>query len=215
MTDHLFAATQVMIVMKLTTRACRYSPTLYFEFHMFRAVIQEGYKPTYGRAIMTSNFITRIQPHLLTIGMSFLLSTTLSLSAHATEVWKINFERNRNSGRLVILLFSKKPTKREPKMARWLTQRRPQTLLWLLPIREFTLLPMKVRTLSMAELKKVDYGRWKSMKVVQIGDHARSADYCDMRCQSGFNSGVRTITFATKGVDLSQKMGGVLVLNTR
>jgi len=66
---------------------------------------------------------------------------------------------------------------------------------------------------SSTGVRTVDYTAWKDMKLIQIGDKVRSANYCGFACQSGLPDRRMTLTFTAKGGDPSKQMSTILVLN--
>lgn len=64
-------------------------------------------------------------------------------------------------------------------------------------------------------VRKVDYTRWRDMKLVLIGDHVRSPTYCDFRCQSGFASNTVTLNFTAHGQDPTDAMKQMVAVSSR
>jgi|SRR5262245_3050291 len=63
-------------------------------------------------------------------------------------------------------------------------------------------------------IKPIDYSAWKGMKLVEVGDRVRIADYCNFRCQSGLRDNRITLTFIAKNADaMKQPMRDIVVLN--
>ena len=63
-------------------------------------------------------------------------------------------------------------------------------------------------------VKKIDYNRWKDMKLVQVGDNAQALDHCGFRCQSGMSEDRLTLTFKSVNGGMPE-MGNLVVLNGR
>jgi hypothetical protein len=62
--------------------------------------------------------------------------------------------------------------------------------------------------------KKIDYTRWKDMRLVQVGEDARSIDYCGLRCKSGVPENRLTLTFKSINGGMAE-MSNVVVFNRR
>jgi hypothetical protein len=61
-------------------------------------------------------------------------------------------------------------------------------------------------------VRKVDYGHWRNMKLVQVGENAKSADLCGFQCQSGLVENRLTLSF--KGVNGGMpEIGNFVVFN--
>ena len=63
-------------------------------------------------------------------------------------------------------------------------------------------------------VKKVDYSRWKDMKLVQVGENAKAADICSFRCQTGTAEDHLTLTFKSVNGGMPE-MGNIVVLSKR
>lgn len=64
-------------------------------------------------------------------------------------------------------------------------------------------------------VRKVEYSRWRDMKLVLIGDHVRPQAYCDFRCQSGFASNSVTLNFTAHGQDPTETMKEMVAISSR
>jgi hypothetical protein len=63
-------------------------------------------------------------------------------------------------------------------------------------------------------IKKVDYARWKDMRLLQIGENAHVSDYCGFRCQSGGPEDHLTLTFRSVNGGMPET-GNIVVYNQR
>jgi len=63
-------------------------------------------------------------------------------------------------------------------------------------------------------IRKIDYGRWRDMKLVQVGENAQVIDPCGFRCQSGTAEDHLTLRFKSVNGGMPE-MGSIVVLNQR
>jgi len=63
--------------------------------------------------------------------------------------------------------------------------------------------------------RKVDYSRWRDMKLVEIGDHVRPSPYCSLRCQSGADYNTMTVNFTAHGQDPTETMKQMVAISSR
>jgi len=63
-------------------------------------------------------------------------------------------------------------------------------------------------------VKKIEYGHWKDMKLLQVGENAKSIDLCGFLCQSGHVEDHLTLTFRSVNGGMSE-MGNLVVYNQR
>jgi hypothetical protein len=153
----------------------------------------------------------RFETRHAVIALSVLLSTALSLPAHAAEIWKVDLAKSTfssGSNTLVLERASGKAgidAKANPASGTFLVISNGNIYLAADESASDATSSTGVRT--------VDYTGWKDMKLVQIGEKVRSADYCGFRCQSGLPDSRMTLTFTAKGGDVSKQMSTILVLN--
>jgi hypothetical protein len=63
-------------------------------------------------------------------------------------------------------------------------------------------------------VKRVDYSRWKDMKLIQVGENAQVIDHCGFRCQSGSPEDHLTLSFKSVNGGMPE-MGSIVVFNKR
>ena len=141
------------------------------------------------------------------IALTVLMSAALSLPANAAEIWKVDMARSTfgaGANTLVLERASGNATE-----ATWAAG----TFLVISNGRLYLAAHESASdATSSTGVRAVDYTGWKDMKLVQIGDKVRSADYCSFACQSGLHSSRMTLTFKADG-DVSKQMSTILVLN--
>ena len=158
---------------------------------------------------MTCKFTTRFETRYAAIALAALFSAALSLSAHAAEVWKVNFEKSKfSSGSNTLVLdrdIGKATTQVDEKG-------NPTASTLLIVSNGGIYLAMDEATYNATHdgVRTVAYPSMPGMKLVQIGDKVRSADYCGFRCQSGLPDRRMTLTFTAKGVDPRGDMSTIL-----
>jgi hypothetical protein len=146
---------------------------------------------------MTYKF-TRFETQYAAIALAALFSAALSLSAHAAEVWKVNFEKSKfssGSNTLVLDRDNGKATVDEK------GNPTANTLLIVSHGRIYLAMDEATYNATHNGVRTVDYPSMPGMKLVQIGDNVRSKDYCGFRCQSGLPDTRMTVTFTAKGLD--------------
>ena len=157
-------------------------------------------------------YTNRFERRYAGIALTVLLSTALALPSHAAEIWKVNMAKSTfspASNTLVLERASGKATqgidaKGNPPASTFLVVSDGKVYLAENDATSET---------SGNGIRTVDYTSWRDMKLVQIGDHVRSRDYCGFSCQSGLPDRRMTLTFTAKGIDPSKQMSNVLVLN--
>jgi hypothetical protein len=150
------------------------------------------------------------------IALAVLLSAALSLPAHAADIWKVNYAKSKFSPSANTLVLERVSGK--PAAAVIDANGKPTGAMFLLVSSSKIYLAMddaEYASFSSNGARPVNYTPWGDMKLVQIGDNARSIDHCGFKCQSGLPEDRMTLTFTTRGVDASGYMSNVLVLNTR
>ena len=159
-------------------------------------------------------YSNRFETRHAAIALTVLLSATLSLPSYAAEIWKVNLAKSTfssGSNTLVLERDSGKATtqgidaKGNPAAGTFLVISNGNIYLAADESASDATSSTGVRT--------VDYTGWRDMKLVQIGDKVRSANYCGFACQSGLPERRMTLTFTAKGGDVSKQMSTILVLN--
>jgi hypothetical protein len=143
------------------------------------------------------------------IGIAALMGATMALPAHADEIWKINYARSHFGPSANTLVLQR-------------VNSGGNTSLGVSARGSFLVISggkiyMAVDEQALASdpaVRKVDYTRWRDMKLVEIGDHIRSG-YCDFRCQSGFSNNEVTLTFVAHGNDPTDTMQNMIAVNAR
>jgi len=146
------------------------------------------------------------------VALMVLLTSALSLPAHAMEKWKVNMAKSHfSSGSNTLVL------ERDTGAPGAATTAKAAAGTFLVIAGDNVYLATDESAFDAATgkiIKNVDYNRWKDMKIVQVGEKVRSNDYCGFRCQSGHPDNRRTVTFRSTAGDPSEKMNSVVVLNT-
>ena len=158
---------------------------------------------------MTCKFNTRFETRYAAIALAALFSTALSLSAHAAEVWKVNFEKSKFSSGQNTLVLDRDNGKATTQVDE---KGNPTASTLLIVSNGGIYLAMDEATYNATHngVRTVDYPSMPGMKLVQIGDKVRSADYCSFACQGGLPDRRKTLTFTAKGVDPRGDMSTIL-----
>jgi hypothetical protein len=155
----------------------------------------------------------RFETRYAGIALSVLMSAALSLPANAAEIWKVDLAKSTFGPASNTLVLERASGKATQGMEVKGTPA-PGTFLVISNGKIYLAADESASdATSSTGVRTVDYTAWKDMKLVQIGDHVRSTDYCGFRCQSGFPDRRMTLTFTAKGVDPSRQMSNILVLN--
>lgn len=144
------------------------------------------------------------------IALSLILSSALSLPAHAMEKWKIDMAKSHfSSGSNTLVLERATGSPATPGKSAG------GTFLVIAGDKVYLATDETAFDSASGTVKTVDYSRWKDMKIVQIGEMVRASDYCDFHCQTGTIQTRRTLTFTAVGGDPSSQMSGLVAVNTR
>jgi hypothetical protein len=143
------------------------------------------------------------------IALTLLLSSALSLPAHAMEKWKIDLAKSHfSSGSNTLVLERDTGSPAAPGKAAG------GSFVVISGDKVYIARGETAFDAASGKIKTVDYNRWKDMKIVQIGEKVRTNDYCSFHCQAGHLESRRTLTFTAVGGDPSPQMRDVVVLNT-
>jgi hypothetical protein len=150
---------------------------------------------------------------LTSAAVAALLTAALSWPAQAAEVWRVNVEKSKfssSTNTLVLDRFMGKPS------AQIVASGNPAagTFLVIAGGKVYLAADQSADAWGTG-IKTVDYTRWMDMKLVQIGDHVRSLDYCSFRCQAGLADRRKTLSFIAKGGDPSERMRDLVVYNEK
>jgi hypothetical protein len=155
-------------------------------------------------------YTNRFETRYAGIALTFLLSTALSLPAHAAEIWKVNLAQSTFSSGSNTLVLERASGKASSQATDAKGNPAPGTFL---VISNGKIFLAADDATSGAGVRTIDYNGWRDMNLVQIGDKVRSADHCGFACQAGLPDRRMTLTFTAKGVDPSKQMSNILVLN--
>ena len=150
---------------------------------------------------MTCKFTTRFETRYAAIVLAALFSAALSLPAHATEVWKVNFEKSKFSSSSNTLVLDRDNGKANAKGVDEKGNPTANKLLIVSHGRIYLAMDEATYNTTHNGVRTVDYPSMPGIKLVQIGDNVRSTGYCGFRCQSGLPDRNMTVTFTAKGVD--------------
>jgi hypothetical protein len=165
---------------------------------------------------MRSETANRSQTRNAAIGLSVLLSLALSTAAHASEVWRINLAKSQFGPTSNTLVLDRYDGKRNTQATESNGNAAANTFLVISNAKVYLATDESVQNASSGDgIKRIDYNRWRDMKMVQIGENVRSTDYCGFSCQGGLKDNRMTLTFKTKGIDVSKQMNNLVVLNTK
>jgi hypothetical protein len=143
------------------------------------------------------------------IALSLLLSSALSLPAHAMENWKVNMAKSHfSSGVNTLVLERDTGSPNAPGKAAG------GSFVVISGDKVYVAKDESAFDAASGKFKTVDYNRWRDMKIVQIGEKVRTNDYCSFHCQAGHPEPHRTLTFIAVGGDPSPRMRDIVVLNT-
>jgi hypothetical protein len=167
-----------------------------------------------NRLNIVSTFTNRLETRLAGIALTALLGAALSSPAQAGETWKINMTKSHfstNSNTLVLERYS-------GRAATQVTDAKgnPTANTFLVLSNGKVYLATDEAATDAASGKAVkgaDYTRWRGMKLVQVGNDARTED-CGYFCKTSRPNDRITLTFTAKGIDVSGRMSDVAVLNT-
>ena len=158
---------------------------------------------------MTYKFANQFNARAVAVIAGALLSTALAFPTHANEMWNIDYSRSHFGSGLNTLVFASYGSGQRAGAA--VTSGASSFLV----ISGSKVYLVTNETLANGNgVRKVDYGRWKDMKMVQIGDHARADSYCSLRCQSDGKETITRVTFVSTGGDVSERMNNVVALST-
>ena len=143
---------------------------------------------------MTGKFI-RFETRYAAIALAGLFSAALSLSAHAAEVWKVNFEKSKFSSGSNTLVLDRDNGKATTQGVDEKGNATASTLLIVSHGRIYLAMDEATYNATHNGVMTVDYPSMPGMKLVQIGDNVRSNDYCGFRCQTGLSENHMTLTF--------------------
>ena len=133
------------------------------------------------------------------IALTVLLSAALSLPANAAEIWKVDLAKSTFGSGANTLVLERASGKATQGMELKGTPA-PGTFLVISNGKIYLAADESASdATSSTGVRTVDYTAWKDMKLVQIGDKVRSADYCGFACQSGLPDRRMTLTFTAKG----------------
>jgi len=133
------------------------------------------------------------------------LATAMTASAHADEIWGINYAKSHfgpGTNTLVLDRTSVHSTTSKAASGTFL-------------VISGTKIYMAVDEEALAsspEVRKVDFAAWRGMKLVQIGDNILPG-YCNFRCQSGLGTNELTLTFTAHGQDPTDTMKSMIAVN--
>ena len=159
---------------------------------------------------MTCKFTTRLETRYAAIALAALFSAAMSLSAHAAEVWKVNFEKSKFSSGSNTLVLDRDNGKATTQGVD--EKGNPSASTFLIVSNGGIYLAMDEATYNATHngVRTVAYPGMPGMKLVQIGYNVRYTNYCGFRCQSGFTDSRITVTFAAKGIDPRGDMSTIL-----
>jgi hypothetical protein len=155
---------------------------------------------------MTCKFTTRLETRYAAIALAALFSAAMSLSAHAAEVWKVNFEKSKFSSDSNTLVLDRDNRKGVDEKGN------PSASTLLIVSNGGIYLAMDEATYNATHngVRTVAYPSMPGMKLMQIGYNVRYTNYCGFRCQSGLPDTRITVTFTAKGVDPRGDMSTIL-----
>lgn len=142
------------------------------------------------------------------------MATAMALPAHADEIWNINYTKSHfgPAANTLVLEHGNLPSPAETAPAK------PASASFLVITGDKVYMAVDEQALASGNpIRKVDYTRWNTMKLVLIGDHPRNVDeYCGLRCQSGIPANAITFHFtAVEGKDPSDTMHEMVAVNVR
>lgn len=160
---------------------------------------------------MLIHLLSRGATRLGAAPMAMLLWAALSGSAHAADVWRVDFAKSMFSatGNTIVL----ERVKGEPANA----SRTPGKFIVIAGDKVYVAIDGTASDASGGAARPVDYERWREMSLVQIGDRVRVRDSCGFRCQQGLaDNRPMTLRFTSaRGVDVRQEMRDVVVFDAR
>lgn len=134
------------------------------------------------------------------IAFAALLSAAIAAPAHADEIWTINYAKSHFSAGANTLVLQ-----RASSGGNTTASASASGGFLVISGGKIFMAVDEEALASNPAVRKVDYTRWRDMKLVEIGDHIRYG-YCDFRCQSGFGYNTVTLNFVAHGQDPTDTM---------
>ena len=156
--------------------------------------------------------INQLKMRFAAIGSGLLLTGALCLPANADEIWKINYAKSHFGPASNTLVLEYKGNSQHATT----TAIPSGSSLLVIAGKKVYLVTDETTASGISSgnsVRTIDYTRWRDMKMVQVGDNARTNYYCQLRCQSGFRESSVTLTFMADGVDLSKQGNNMLALD--